>query len=112
MRALERYSWPGNVRELQHFIERSVILTRGSELNAPVEELADGPAHAFDTLAYAHRAHILAALRQTRGVVGGRNGAAARLGIPRTTLIAKMRRLGMRRMEAGRFEETEWQIPN
>ena len=97
MTAVERYSWPGNIRELQNFIERSVIITRGAELQAPVAELTNiGKLIAGGrTLADADRAHITATLRETNWVVGGRNGAATRLGVNRTTLIAKMRKLGI-----------------
>jgi formate hydrogenlyase transcriptional activator len=110
--ALSRYDWPGNVRELENFIERAVILTRGSALEAPLSELrprngghhpAPAPASAPraaespQTLADAERAHILAALEETGWVVGGAKGAAARLGMSRTTLQAKMERLGIKR---------------
>ncbi len=97
MTALVRYDWPGNIRELQNFIERSVILTRGAELRAPIAELTNQatPKWVLRTLADAERAHIIATLRQTDGVVGGPNGAAAKLGLKRTTLIAKMRNLGI-----------------
>lgn len=97
MKVLEEYNWPGNIRELQNFIERSVILTSGPELRSPVADLANHqlPGGSARTLAEADRAHIIATLRQTNGVVGGRNGAAARLGLKRTTLIGKMRRLGL-----------------
>src|SRR5262245_24148254 len=97
MDALEAYEWPGNVRELQNFIERSVIMTTGSEFRAPIAELENQPlpTDGVTTLADADRAHIVATLRRTNGVVGGRNGAAARLGVKRTTLIARMRKLGM-----------------
>jgi formate hydrogenlyase transcriptional activator len=97
MRAVERYSWPGNIRELQNFIERSVILTRGTELQVPVAELKNtGKLIAGGrTLADANRVHIMATLRKTNWVVGGRDGAARRLGVNRTTLIAKMRKLGI-----------------
>ena len=97
MTAIESYNWPGNIRHLQNFIERSVVLTRGTELRAPVAELTNGelPDNGARTLADADRAHIIATLRETNCVVGGRNGAAARLGLQRTTLIAKMRRLGI-----------------
>jgi formate hydrogenlyase transcriptional activator len=101
MAALARHSWPGNVRELQNFIERSVILATGTVLNGsapePTYTVQDGPKFpklsAPVTLEQAERSHILRTLLQTEGVVGGPNGAAARLGMPRTTLIAKMRRL-------------------
>jgi formate hydrogenlyase transcriptional activator len=97
MDALEAYGWPGNVRELQNFIERSVIMTTGSDFRAPIAELANQvlPTDGVGTLADADRAHIMAALRHTKGVIGGRNGAAARLGLKRTTLIARMRKLGV-----------------
>src|SRR4051812_13529353 len=80
MEAFERYDWPGNIRQLQNFIERSVVLTRGTELRAPVAELTNGelPDNGARTLADAERAHIIATLRETNCVVGGRNGAAAR----------------------------------
>ncbi|HET9156929.1 MAG TPA: sigma 54-interacting transcriptional regulator [Myxococcaceae bacterium] len=104
--ALERYSWPGNIRELQNFIERSVILSRGSELQAPIGELThtEEPCVAPRTLADADRAHIVTTLRETNWVVGGVNGAAARLDLKRTTLIAKMRKLGLSRERAERVE--------
>jgi formate hydrogenlyase transcriptional activator len=91
------YHWPGNIRELQNFIERAVIRTRNTELDAPIEELMEActPVAGPNRLVDANRAHILATLRQARGVIGGRNGAAARLGMPRTTLISMMRRLGI-----------------
>lgn len=93
---LTAYNWPGNIRELQNFIERSVIVTKGGELEAPITELADEKLPAIvSTLAEADRAHIIATLREVKGVVGGRNGAAARLGLPRTTLISRMQKLGI-----------------
>src|SRR5262245_54712277 len=97
MDALEVHAWPGNIRELQNFIERAVIMTTGPELRAPIAELANQlvPTGGVRTLADADRAHIVATLRHTNGVVGGRNGAAARLGLKRTTLIARMRKLGV-----------------
>jgi formate hydrogenlyase transcriptional activator len=104
MEALVAYPWPGNVRELENFIERSVILTRGSRLEAPLPELhlesLSGSASAVAkavTLEDAEREHIKAALVATGGVVGGRHGAAARLGMNRTTLQAKIKRLGIKR---------------
>jgi formate hydrogenlyase transcriptional activator len=101
--ALARHSWPGNVRELQNFIERSVILATGDVLNGSLSEptytVHDGSnspkSSASVTLEEAERSHILRTLLQTEGIVGGPNGAAARLGLPRTTLIAKMTRLGI-----------------
>jgi transcriptional regulator with GAF, ATPase, and Fis domain len=108
---LVRYGWPGNIRELQNFIERSVILTKGAELQAPVAELANkrGLIPGARTLAGAERAHIVSVLRDTNWVVGGRNGAAATLGLVRTTLIAKMRKLGISRDTADpRGERADW----
>jgi formate hydrogenlyase transcriptional activator len=108
---LVRYGWPGNIRELQNFIERSVILTKGAELQAPVAELANkrGLIPGARTLAGAERAHIVSVLRDTNWVVGGRNGAAATLGLQRTTLIAKMRKLGISRDTADpRGERADW----
>jgi formate hydrogenlyase transcriptional activator len=99
MDALIRYEWPGNIRELQNFIERAVILNNGSVLRVPVGELRSqkkgftAPA----TLANAEREHIMQILRESDWVLGGEGGAAKRLGIPRTTLIYKMRRLGIAR---------------
>jgi transcriptional regulator of acetoin/glycerol metabolism len=104
--ALVRHDWPGNIRELQNFIQRSVIMTSGAELGAPVAELADRrlsiPA---STLADAERAHIISTLHETNWVVGGRDGAAVRLGVLRTTLIAKMRKLGISRDTATRCRD-------
>jgi formate hydrogenlyase transcriptional activator len=101
--ALARHSWPGNVRELQNFIERSVILSTGAVLNGSPPELtyttqqdsAWPSLSTSATLDEAQRSHILQTLQETEGVIGGRYGAAARLGLPRTTLIAKMKRLGI-----------------
>jgi formate hydrogenlyase transcriptional activator len=94
--ALVRHSWPGNVRELQNFIERSVILSTGAVLSgSPSEVTGTLKLSAAVTLEDAERSHILQTLEQTDGMVGGRDGAAARLGLPRTTLIAKMKRLGV-----------------
>ncbi|MBS1788145.1 MAG: sigma 54-interacting transcriptional regulator [Acidobacteria bacterium] len=114
---LEQYPWPGNVRELENFIERAVILSRGAELEIP----PGGPALPEDanpistapsvatlnslakpatvTLADSERNAILQALRETNGIVGGANGAAARLGLKRTTLISKMNKLGINRSQ-------------
>jgi formate hydrogenlyase transcriptional activator len=102
MAALVRHPWPGNVRELQNLIERSVILCGGSVLNGSLPALTTTPDDSMlptpcapVTLEEADRSHILGALDQTQGVVGGPDGAATRLGLPRTTLIAKMKRLGI-----------------
>jgi formate hydrogenlyase transcriptional activator len=94
MAGLIQHSWPGNVRELQNLIERSVILSASAVLNgSPPEPPRIPKLPEATTLEEAERSHILETLKQTEGVVGGRDGAAARLGLPRTTLIAKMRRL-------------------
>ncbi|MFZ0584228.1 MAG: sigma 54-interacting transcriptional regulator [Candidatus Acidiferrales bacterium] len=98
--ALSSYAWPGNIRELQNFIERSVILTDGSVLHSPLAELnhsavAESPEAV--TLKDAERDHILKTLKQTRWVVAGPNGAAARLGMKRSTLYFRMQKLGISR---------------
>src|ERR1700689_1966112 len=96
MSVLVRHSWPGNVRELLNFVERSVILSTGAVLNGPLPEFRRGPkSFAPVTLEDAERSQILQTLQQTEGVVGGRNGAAARLGVKRTTLMSMMKRLGI-----------------
>jgi formate hydrogenlyase transcriptional activator len=96
MEALVRHSWPGNIRELQNFIERSVILSEGPVLSGSLPQSTGmGTSSAPVTLEDAERSHILQTLQQTRGMVGGRDGAAARLGLARTTLISKMKRLGV-----------------
>jgi formate hydrogenlyase transcriptional activator len=88
--------WPGNVRELQNFIERSVILSQGPVLNGSLSNLTHASkASAPVTLEEAERSHILQTLKQTAGLVGGPNGAAVRLGLARTTLISRMKRLGI-----------------
>jgi formate hydrogenlyase transcriptional activator len=95
MKALMDWPWPGNVRELENLIERSVILSEGAMLSVPVSELR-GHAPATDpnhTLESAEREHILRALRETKGVLAGPDGAAHRLGLKRTTLQSKMHRL-------------------
>ena len=100
MEALVRYSWPGNIRELQNIIERAVILTSGDvlKLSALPSNVAIPQEPA--TLAEAERVHILNALRESNWVVGGAAGAAARLGVKRTTLISKMRKRGLSRAAA------------
>jgi formate hydrogenlyase transcriptional activator len=98
MEAMAHYSWPGNIRELQNFIERAVILSPGKILCAPLGELertAVAAPATNSTLEETERNHILKVLAETNGVVGGRNGAAKRLGLKRTTLIYKMQKLGI-----------------
>ena len=100
MDALVRHSWPGNVRELQNFIERSVILSPSTVVNgSPPELIGKSNSSPAVTLEAAERSLILQTLQQTEGVIGGRDGAAARLGLPRTTLISKMKRLGITRAQ-------------
>jgi PAS domain S-box-containing protein len=96
--ALKGWDWPGNVRELENFVERSVILTQGSVLVSPPSELKPPSESAMnETLEAAEREHILRALRESRGKVGGPRGAAARLGLKRTTLQSKLKQMGIDR---------------
>jgi formate hydrogenlyase transcriptional activator len=103
MEALVRYPWPGNVRELQNVIERAVILSPGPSLQVPLGDLppaaapAPAPSAAAVTLADAEREHILGALHETGWVLGGPKGAAARLGMKRSTLQWRMKKLGLSR---------------
>ncbi len=106
MSALASYEWPGNIRELQNLIERSVILSTGAVLRPPLAELK----HCFEvqsveaiTLEEAERDHILKTLESTRWVVAGPNGAAARLGIKRSTLYFRMQKLGISRTNKDPF---------
>jgi formate hydrogenlyase transcriptional activator len=99
MRALSEWHWPGNIRELENFIERSVILSKGSSLRAPLSELGEdspGAGSGSATLEHVEREHILQALRESDGVV---TTAAKRLGLQRTTLNAMMRKLGITRKD-------------
>jgi len=99
MQFLECHDWPGNIRELQNFIERAVVMSPGPVLRPPLTQLKQmalpTSSEHSRTLAAAQRDHILEVLRQTDGTIGGQQGAAARLGLPRTTLICKMRKLGI-----------------
>jgi formate hydrogenlyase transcriptional activator len=104
MKTLSEYHWPGNVRELENFIERAVILSRGPELEVSLAEfnrrtqvVSDGHSGSFSTLEHAEREHILRALRETKWMIGGAAGAAARLGLKRTTLQARIKKLGITR---------------
>jgi PAS domain S-box-containing protein len=105
MQALVRWSWPGNIRELENLLERSVILTRGRELFVPLAELelpAEQQVHGAPespTLRSAEREHILRVLRETGGQIGGEDGAAARLGLKRTTLNSKLKKLNIERSD-------------
>jgi formate hydrogenlyase transcriptional activator len=92
------HDWPGNIRELQNFIERAVLFSPGSVLRLPLDlkqAVTQRTESCARTLADADREHILEALQQTNWLIGGQGGAADRLGLPRTTLIYKMRKLGI-----------------
>jgi formate hydrogenlyase transcriptional activator len=102
MEALTRWQWPGNIRELENFLERAVILTRGPVLYVPLAELEITGAEVSEelenpTLQAAEREHILKVLREADGQIGGPDGAAARLGLKRTTLNSKLKKLGIER---------------
>jgi formate hydrogenlyase transcriptional activator len=105
MDTLVRYRWPGNVRELQNFVERAVILSPHPTLRAPISELEPFSNHKESSapmsgLAQVERDHILRALAATNWVIGGRNGAAAHLGMKRTSLVYRMKKLGISRRDA------------
>ena len=98
MKVLKAHDWPGNIRELQNFIERAVLFSPGAVLRLPLDlkQMAKPRGETVSgTLAEADREHILETLKQTDWMIGGQNGAANRLGLPRTTLIYKMRKLGI-----------------
>lgn len=101
---MRNYHWPGNIRELQNFIERAIITSPGDTLSPRPGELEllsrCPPVQRVRTLLDAERAHIIQTLTETNWVVGGRNGAAARLGLPRTTLISRMQKLGLSRKQS------------
>ena len=103
VQAMMRWRWPGNIRELENFIERSVILSEGNRLSPPLDELRDEilrqSSESDGTLRDKEREHIIEILRQTRGALSGPAGAAARLGLKRTTLQYKMQRLGINRLD-------------
>jgi formate hydrogenlyase transcriptional activator len=99
---LRAHSWPGNIRELQNILERAMILSSGpvlqlsrSEPGYSVQPVQTDRPSVVRTLADAQREHITEALRQAGGVIGGRDGAAARMGLPRTTLLYRMQKLGV-----------------
>src|SRR5438034_3806611 len=97
MKKLTRWHWPGNIRELENLVERAVILTRGTALEVPVSDLGNGSAEkAVAAMPDSNqREEFLRVLKETRGRVGGTDGAAARMGLKRTTLISRMKKLGI-----------------
>ena len=102
MRALTRWDWPGNIRELENFTERAVILTKGPILRVPLGELEMATESALPkqaSLESAEREYILRALRETSGKIGGNEGAAVRLGLARTTLNSKIKKLKIERSD-------------
>jgi len=103
VQAMMHWKWPGNIRELENFVERSVILSEGNRLSPPLgelrEEISRQPSNSEVTLRDKEREHIIEILRQTRGALSGPSGAAARLGLKRTTLQYKMQRLGISRTD-------------
>ena len=103
VQVMMRWRWPGNIRELENFVERSVILSEGNRLSPPLDELRDEilrrPSESDGTLRDKEREHIIEILRQTQGALSGPAGAAARLGLKRTTLQYKMQRLGINRLD-------------
>ncbi len=102
MDALARYAWPGNIRELQNLMERAALLSTGPSLRVPLAEiLSDSGVTApggGNALEQAEREQIVRALRESNWVVGGARGAAARLGLKRTSLAYKMQKLGISRL--------------
>jgi formate hydrogenlyase transcriptional activator len=102
MSKLQRWHWPGNIRELENLIERAVILTTGTALHVPLPETKPLTVNVPAVLSSrsgedGDREHIIKILRETGGMLGGPNGAAARLGIKRTTLQYKIKKLGITR---------------
>jgi formate hydrogenlyase transcriptional activator len=115
MDVLQAHDWPGNIRELQNFIERALVVSPESVLRLPMADLkrmtTQPSAEASRTLAEAEREHILAALRETDGLIGGMHGAAMRLGLPRTTLVSKMHKLGIESRRSHRARHIQ-QLPD
>jgi formate hydrogenlyase transcriptional activator len=105
MAFLKAHDWPGNIRELQNFIERAILFSPGSVLRLPLDlrqMVKQSSESAARTLADADREHIVETLEQTAWMIGGRDEAANRLGLPRTTLIYKMRKLGIEARRSSR----------
>jgi len=107
MEVLKLHDWPGNIRELENFVQRAVIVTTGTALRPLLGELKRLPGQASPaaqrTLAEVEKDHIVEVLRDTRWVLGGGNGAAVRLGMPRTTLVYRMQKLGIVRVQGSKF---------
>ncbi len=110
MATLLAYDWPGNVRELQNTLERAVILAENGELEVSLSSSAAAPSEipVSESLADVQRAHIIAVLRRTNGVIAGPNGAAARLGMRRSTLIFRLKKLGIPCGTAAAGMTTAW----
>jgi len=112
MEAMRRYSWPGNVRELENLIERAVILSQGPTLEVPLADVERRPVDcAGDGLDRLTRMHLLRILNETNWMVGGRRGAAARLGMHRTTLQSMMKRLGIAKPPEDAFRARSGRVP-
>jgi formate hydrogenlyase transcriptional activator len=115
MEVVKAHDWPGNIRELQNFIERAVVFSPESVLRLPLPDLklmTKQPSEsASRTLAEAEREHILEVLKETDGLIGGQSGAATRLGLPRTTLVYKMRKLGIETRRSNRVRHLP-QLPD
>jgi len=103
---LKAHDWPGNIRELQNFIERAMLFSPGSVLRLPLDlkqTAKQTSENASRTLADANREHILETLKEVNWLIGGQDGAANRLGLPRTTLIYRMRKLGIETRRSSRM---------
>jgi len=116
MEAMRRYSWPGNVRELENLIERAIILSRGPTLEVPLGDLARRPSDCAvddgtESLDRLTRMHVVRILNETNWMVGGRGGAAVRLGMNRTTLQSMMKRLGLARPRESAFRVRSGCVP-
>ena len=97
IQALQSYSWPGNVRELRNLIEHAMILSRGKVLDIPMPKQAFSETYAVGSLEDMERMHVMAVLEKTGWRISGQGGAAEVLGLKRTTLQAKMKKLGIKR---------------
>jgi formate hydrogenlyase transcriptional activator len=111
MQALKTHDWPGNIRELQNFIERALVFSPESVLRLPLADLKRMTKQPSRTLADAEREFILGVLKETDGKIGGQSGAATRLGLPRTTLVYRMRKLGIETCRSRRARPIQ-QLPD